>query len=146
LRSKLLIVFISLAFIITCCKESKPPPQQKVQSEDYDNPADTNLSPEEKFSAAVLIDFLNDSDDEELAGYLETEIYKMGSGYKGASVAEISPAVWLVMLDKEGDTKNYLLQKFFNFKTNGYYFKIKETSLTITDIISKSRNKTPAGE
>jgi hypothetical protein len=120
--------------------------QQKVQPEDEDNPADTNLTPEEKFSASIMIDFLNDSDDEEVADYLETEIYKMGLNYTGASVVELFPSVWLVMLEKEGTTKNYLLQKFVNVQSNEDYFRLKETSITITDVITRGKPIIPAGK
>jgi hypothetical protein len=139
--------------LASCSKDDKPKDQnsstnnqQKNQQDDEDNPADTNLTPEEKFSAAIMIDFLNDSDDEEVADYLETEIYKMGLNYTGASVVELFPSVWLVMLEKEGVTKNYLLQKFVNVQSNEDYFRLKETSITITDIISRGKPILPAGK
>ena len=135
---------------MSCSKDDKNSQQntntQKVQQDDSDNPPDTNLTPQEKFSSSIMLDFLNESDDEALADYLETEIYKMGASYKGASVVEISPAAWLVMLEKDGNTKNFLLQKFVDFKTNEYYFDMKETSLTITDVITRKNKKSPAGE
>jgi len=145
---KFITILIILFLLYGCSKDEKTdtPQQQKVQQEDSDNPADTNLTPEEKFSSAIFFDFIGGSEDEELADYLETEIYKMGANYTGASVVEISPAVWFVMLEKDGNTKNYLLLKFVSFNTNDYYFRLKETNLTITDIISKSKNKTSAGE
>lgn len=144
-------IFIILSFFIffSCSKEDKTPQQnnpQRIQQEDSDEPLDTNLTPEEKFSSSILIDFLNDSDDEELAGYLETEIYKMGATFTGASVMEISPAIWLVMLDKDGNSKNYLLQKYVDFQSNEVYFRMKETSLTVTDVISRSKPIVPAGK
>ena len=104
------------------------------------------MTPEEKFSTAILIDFLDDSGDEDLAEYLETEIYKMNSNYRGASVIEITPSTWLVMLEKDGATKNYLVQKYVDFTTNEDYFRMKETTLTPADVFSKGRTKTSAGE
>ena len=142
MRSKLIIAVISLLLVISCSKEDKPVQQQ----DEPENTPDTNLTPEEKFSSAILTDFLSESEDEELANYLETEIYKLGSGYKGVSVIEIYPAVWFVMLEKDTTTKNYRLQKFVDFKTNKYYFNMKETSLTITDLISRKSKNTAAGE
>lgn len=131
-----IILLLIAVLIVSCAKDEKP------QEDESDNPADTNLTPQEKFSASVLIDFLNDSSDEDLAEYLETEIYKMGSSYKGASVLEISPAMWFIMVENDTTSKNYLLQKFVDFKTNDYYFKIKETRLALTDIITRNGNKT----
>lgn len=143
-----LLILVSVIFI-SCSKEDKPVTQQnqqKVQNDEGDSPADTNLTPEEKFSSSILIDFLGDSDDEDLGEFLETEIFKMGASYNGASVVEITPSTWLVSLEKDGNIKNYLLQRYVDFKTNDYYFSMKETTLTLTDVISRSKPKTSAGE
>ncbi|HEY3250099.1 MAG TPA: hypothetical protein VGK25_03170 [Ignavibacteria bacterium] len=126
---------------MSCQKDNTPPPQ-----DEDDNTADTNLTPQEKFSSSVMVDFLNDSDDEDLSEYLENQIYKMGADYKGASIVEVSPAVWFITMEKDTLSKNYVLQKFVDFKTNEYYFRLKETSLTITDIITRRKSNTPAGE
>ncbi len=147
---KYLLIILTAAIFISCSKDDKPVTQQqnqqKVMQDDSDNPADTNLTPEEKFSASILVDFLNDSDDEDLASFLETEVYKIGANYNGASVVEVTPSTWLVTFEKSGALKNYMLQKFVDFRTNEYYFTFKETNLTITDVISRTRQKTPAGE
>jgi hypothetical protein len=147
---KYLLIILTAAIFISCSKDDKPVTQQqnqqKVMQDDSDNPADTNLTPEEKFSASILVDFLNDSDDEDLASFLETEVYKIGANYNGASVVEVTPSTWLVTFEKSGALKNYMLQKFVDFRTNEYYFTFKETNLTITDVISRTRLKTPAGE
>lgn len=142
---RIILILISAILISSCSKEDKAP-QTLQKTGETENPADTNLTPEEKFSTSILADFIGNSEDEELAEYLETEIYKMGAGFKGASLVEISPAVWFIMLEKDGITRNYLLQKYVNFKTNEYYFTFKETPLTITDIVSKRKVNTPAGE
>ncbi len=148
---KFIIPFLILvsAVFISCSKEEKPVTQQnqqKVQNEYNDSPADTNLTPEEKFSSSILIDFLGDTEDEDLAEFLETEIFKLGASYNGASVVEITPSTWLVSLEKDGNIKNHLLQRYVDFKTNDYYFSMKETTLTLTDVISRTKPKTSAGE
>ncbi len=139
-----------MAFLGSCSKDDKPVTQQqnqqKVAQDENDNPADTNLTPEEKFSASILVDFLEDSDDEDLGSFLETEIYKMGANYNGASVIEVTPSTWLVSLEKDGTVKNYLLQKYVDLKSNEYYFSFKETTLNLTDVISRVKPKTQAGE
>ena len=146
---KYLLILLTLTAFISCSKDDKPvvqqQNQQKIDSEDTDNPEDTNLTPEEKFSSSILVDFLDDTDDEDLASFLENEIYKMGAGYNGVSVVEATPSTWLVSFEKNGNTKNYLLQKYVDFKTNEYYFTFKETSLNITDIIQRSKTRSPAG-
>lgn len=149
---KYLIFILIFGLIASCSKEEKQTQQQnapKNQVEDIgDNPADTNLTPEEKFSTSIMLDFLSDSDDEDLADFLENEVYKMGTSFRGASLVEMNPSTWLLMLEKDGTTKNYLVQKFVDFTTNENYFRMKETSLTIADVVSKGRVKTStsAGE
>jgi hypothetical protein len=145
---KYLLIFFILAGFVSCSKDEKPLQQntQKNQQEVGDMPADTNLTPEEKFSASIMIDFLEDIDDEDLAGFLETEIYRLGGSFNGAAVVEITPSTWLVSFEKDGAVKNYLLQRFVDFRINEYYFSLKETNLTITDIFTKAKNKTSAGD
>jgi hypothetical protein len=141
LRFLLLVLFtISL---ISCSKEDDT---DKKQTDEQDNPADTNLTAEEKFSASILIDFLNDSEDDDLALFLETQVYKMGVNYTGAAVVELTPSTWLIGFHKDSTVKNYLLQKYIDFKTNEPYFTFKETILSIPDVISLRRPKNPAGE
>jgi hypothetical protein len=147
---KYIIILFALSFLVSCSKDDKPVTQQqnqqKINSDEIENPADTNLTPEEKFSASILVDFLGDSDDEDLGAFLETEVYRIGSAYNGTSVVEITPSTWLVSFEKDGNLKNYLLQKFVDTKTNEYYFSFKETNLTITDVVSRTKPKTSAGE
>ena len=143
---KYLLILLISAILISCSKEETPQTQQKVTQDDSDNPADTNLTAEEKFSAAILVDFLNDSEDEDLGSFLETEIYKMGASFNGASVIEVTPSTWLVSLEKDGTVKNYLLQKYVDLKSNEYYFSFKETTLNLTDVISRVKPKTQSSE
>lgn len=119
---KFILPFLILvsAIFISCSKEEAPVTQQnqqKVQNDENKSPGDTNLTPEEKFSSLILIDFLGDTEmREDLAEFLETEIFKMGASYNGASVVEITPSTWLVSLEKDGNIKNHLLQRYVDFK------------------------------
>jgi len=143
-------ILLSLLYLSSCSRDDKTTAQKdkapKSQIEDIDDTGDTIMTAEEKFSTAILIDFLDDSNDADLAEYLESEIFKMNAGYKGASVIEITPSTWLVMFEKDGTTKNYLIQKYVDFTTNDNYFRLKETTLTITDVIARGKGKTSMGE
>ena len=147
-------ILFSILFVlfISCSKEEKQTSKQEKAPKNQvgdtdDNPSDTNMTLEEKFSTSIMLDFL-DSDDGALGDFLESEIFKMGANYTGASVVELNPSTWLVILEKDGTEKNYLLQKFVDFNTNEYYFRLKETPLTVTDVISRGKVKslTVAGE
>jgi hypothetical protein len=144
------VISLSLLYFTSCSRDDKTTAQKnnapKTQIEDIDDTGDTVMTAEEKFSTAILIDFLDDSNDADLAEYLESEIFKMSANYKGASVIEITPSTWLVMFEKDGATKNYLIQKYVDFTTNDNYFRMKETTLTATDVIAKGKNKTSIGE
>jgi hypothetical protein len=141
----LLAAILTTAFFSCAGDNDKVTDKQTQQKSNDDveteSTVDANLTPEEAFSASILIDYLGDSDDEDLAEYLENEIYKMGSNFNGISVVEATPSTWLVMLEKDTLSKNYLLQKFLNLKTNENYFKMQETKLTVTDLITKPKEK-----
>ena len=133
------LLFLVLVFTFISCREET---ERNRRDNDNEDPSDTSFTPQERFSTAILIDFLDDSNDEDLASYLETEIYRRGANYKGASVMEISPAIWFVMFQKDTVAQNFILQKFVDLKTNDYYFQLNETKLTLTDIITKNKSKT----
>jgi hypothetical protein len=150
------IIFLVFFIALQGCtkKEDKPVTENKntnqiqpqSSGDTIENPEDSTLTPEEQFSTSIMSDFLDGSDDEDLQDYLETEIYKYAQNYNGVSVVELSPSTWFVSFEKDGNYKNFILQKYIDFKTSDAYFKMKETSLNVSDIVSKSRNKSSAGE
>jgi hypothetical protein len=137
---KLFTIFFILIFslIFLSCSKDKDKvtekTQQKVQEDEDFNPADTNLTVEEKFSTSILGDFLSNSEDDDLAAYLEDQLFKYNEKFRGASLTQLTESLWLVSLENQGTIKNFLLQKFVDFKTNDYYFNLKETTLTINDV------------
>ncbi len=144
--------FLFLLCFISCSKKDDKPvvtdnKQQPVQNQnlqtpvDDTTPADTNLTPEEKFSASVMADFLDGSEDEDLEGFLEDEVFKYSNNYTGAAIIGLSSSTWLLALEKDNTTRNYIIQKYVDFKTNDYYFRMNETNLKITDAILQNNSK-----
>lgn len=145
ISSTILFLLITV-FFVSCSKDNKPTvtgdeKKQTNQNQslttpiDENNPADTNLTTEEKFSTSVMVDFLDSAEDEDLEGFLEDEVFKFSQSYTGAAVISLSPSTWLLALEKDNSTKNYIIQKFVDFKTNEYYFRMNETGLKLTDAI-----------
>ena len=132
------LVIFSLVLFFSCSKEEKPnqkSTKQDTKQEDIENSSDTLMSPEEKFSSSIMIDFLDSLDDEDLEGYLQDELFKYSKDYRGASVIQLTNSTWFVSLQNSTSIKNFLLQKYVDFSSNDYYFILKETPLTISDVI-----------
>lgn len=137
---KIFIVFIFFIFI-SCSKEDKQPNQKngKDTKQETENPEDTIMSPEEKFSTSITEDFLDAPEDEDLQAYLEDELFnKYSKDFRGASLMQLTNTIWFVSLETNNTTKNFLLQKFVDFNSNDYYFVLKETTLTGADVISSA--------
>lgn len=137
-RYLIFLFFVSLVIFFSCSKEDKQSNKtgrQETKQEDVENPADTIMSPEEKFSSSIMIDFLDSSDDEDLDGYLQDELFKYSKDYRGASVVQLTSSTWFVSLQNNTSVKNFILQKYVDFSSNDYYFVLKETNLTVSDII-----------
>jgi hypothetical protein len=134
-----LLAILSLILFVSCSKEDKQQNQksskQDTKQEDIENPSDTLMTPEEKFSSSIMIDFLDSSEDEDLEGYLQDELFKYSKDYRGASVIQLTNSTWFVSLQNNTSTKNFILQKYVDFNSNDYYFVLKETNLTVSDII-----------
>ncbi len=141
MMNRLLIILLAIV-LISCSKEDKSvsqkqTPEQK-QKEEIENPQDTNMTPEEKFSSSIMIDFLDNSEDDDLASFLEDELYKYSDTYRGASVMQLANNLWFVTLDNPNNSKNFLLEKFVDFRTSEYYFKLTETTLKLSDVITSA--------
>ena len=144
---KYIFIFALLFVFASCSKDNKPTTttdkqqteqkQQQTELNDDTNPADTNLTPEEKFSSSVMDDFLDNAEDDDLQGFLEDEVYtKYAGNFTGAAVIGLTPSTWLLALEKDNTTKNFLIQRFVDFKSNEYYYRMNETSIKIQDVVS----------
>jgi len=143
---KYITIILLFILFISCSKEDKPVTEKKTKTENpptmekgdtIENPEDTNMTPEERFSTSIMSDFLNDSEDEDLQGFLEDEVFKYSDTYTGAALVEMTPSTWLLSLEKNNSSKNYIIQKYVDFHTNDYYFRMNETNLKITDLVAK---------
>jgi hypothetical protein len=137
------VLIISFITFLSCSKEEKQQSDKTVkketkQEEQEQNPSDTLMSPEEKFSSSIVVDFLDSPEDEDLTDYLEEELFKYSQTYRGASVMQLSTTIWFVTLENKTSTQNFLLQKFVDFNSNDYYFVLKETNLNISDVIASA--------
>jgi hypothetical protein len=138
---KHVLILLILSGLIACSKTDKQQEKgstTKNQGEEIENPGDTTMTVEEKFSSSILTDFLDDTDDDDLGAYLEDELFKYSQNYRGASLMQISNSLWFVTLENQNSSKNFLLQKFVDFNTNDYYFRLTETSLNVSDILMNS--------
>lgn len=135
MRQILFLAFFSFLYFQSCTDKIKEL-QQKSEEEKEENAPDTNLTAAEKFAYVMLTDFLNESEDADLASYLEEEIFTMESNYTGAAIMELTPSTWLLSLEKNGTVKNYILQKYLDFKTLESYFTMSETNLKTSEILS----------
>jgi hypothetical protein len=139
---KYILMILLITGLVSCSKDDKPEVDQQdqtTQTEEGDTGIDSNLSSEEKFSTAILLDFLGDPEDEDLADFLESQVFSMGANYNGAAVVEVTPSTWIVALEKNGAVKNHILQRYVDLKTNEYYFTFKETTLSIPDAVLKPK-------
>jgi hypothetical protein len=139
---KYFLMILLVLGLVSCSKDDKPTVEQQeksTQTEEGDPGIDPNLPAEEKFSTAILMDFLGDPEDEDLADFLESQVFSMGANYNGAAVVEITTSTWIVALEKDGAVKNHILQRYVDLKTNEYYFTFKETTLSIPDAILKPK-------
>jgi hypothetical protein len=128
----LLLFFVLILSVFISCSKDESEDDNESDTEESDT---TNLTPAEKFSTSLMADFLNEEEDDALELYLEEVFYPQYNGkYKGASITKLGNSVWLITTD-EPDEKNFTLQKFVNMKTDDYYFKLKETKMTIEDIL-----------
>lgn len=139
MNPRILILLIAVTFI-SCSNGDKTVLQKQTndqkQREEIENPQDTNMTAEERFSSSIMIDFLDNSEDDDLASYLQDELYKYSDTYRGASVLQVTNNLWFVTLENQNNTKNFLLQKFVDFKSSEYYFKLTETNLKLSDVIT----------
>ena len=144
--NKLLILSIIFTFFlflfISCSKKEEPQgvknnnKKESVSQENSQDNSDTAMTPEEKFSSSITLDFLDTPEDEDLTDYLENQLFKYSQSYRGASIMQLTNTIWFVTLENKNLTKNFLLQKFVDFNSNDYYFVLKETNLTTADVIT----------
>lgn len=153
--TKYLLLIAALFLAASCSKKDDKPvtdnKKQTVQTPDSQTdeqvtPADTNLTPEEKFSTSIMTDFLDEVEDEDLQGFLEDEVFKFSNNYTGAAVISLTSSTWLLSLEKDNSVKNYLIQKYVDFKTNDYYFTMNETNMKVPDVVSHNGGKPGTGQ
>jgi|WetSurMetagenome_2_1015567.scaffolds.fasta_scaffold603648_1 hypothetical protein len=122
----LFFVFLIIAFV-SCSKEQvKRTIEKKIDTQVVEDDADTtSLSPEESFSQALVNNIL-DTEDEDLQVYLEDEIYPLVKSSNKVTIDNISSSLYLLQYDDKGNTKNILIQKFYNPEKDDFFFEKRE--------------------
>jgi hypothetical protein len=122
------IFFILIVFIFVSCskEEMKNTIEKKVETQVADENEDTTaLTPQEEFSNALVNNILN-TDDEELQDYLEEVIYPIVSKSNKVTIDNISSSLFLLQYDDNGNSKNILIQKYYNPSKNEFFFEKRE--------------------
>lgn len=122
-----LILFSLLIF--ACGKNSdgdKVNQQGTTSTEESDT---TALTPQEALSTTLIEDIMN-TEDEDLAAYIEDEIYPIVSKSQRVTIEKLSASLYLLQYESGGTDKYLLIQKFYNPTTDEMTFTKTETSLT----------------
>jgi hypothetical protein len=120
------ICFILLAsgiFIYSCGKNDNLKEKPTISESESQDPEDTvQLTPAELFSNAMCGNFLNESDDEDLQIYLEEEIFPLVSKSDKVTIDKLSVSMFLLSYTDGNESKNILIQKYYNPKIDEIYF------------------------
>ncbi|MFA5405598.1 MAG: hypothetical protein WC358_11750 [Ignavibacteria bacterium] len=125
---KYILFSIIVITFISCGKDDVVKKiEKKVQTEyaEDDDMDTTALTPQEAFSNALVNNILN-TDDEDLQIYLEDEIYPIVSKSNKTTIDKISSSLILLQYEESGNTKNILIQKFYNPVKDEFFFEKRE--------------------
>ena len=117
------ILLFSGIFLYSCGKNDIIKEKPNVSESESQEPEDTvQLTPAELFSNAMCDNFLNDTDDEDLQIYLEEEIYPVVSKSDKVTIDKLSASIYLLSYSEGNESKNILIQKYYNPKIDEIYF------------------------
>ncbi|MBI5402688.1 MAG: hypothetical protein HY959_04765 [Ignavibacteriae bacterium] len=117
--------FLVLGFF-SCGKEEVKKIEKKIITENDEEESDTTvMTPAEIFSDALTTNILNDYD-EELQVYLEETIYPLASKSSKATIDRVSSSLYLFQYEEGGNTRNILIQKFYNPLKDEYFFEKRD--------------------
>lgn len=124
-------------FILTCfslsfysCNKDDPtkqPANNNTKTEITEDEPDTNITPQEIFSSALVQNIMGVEEDEDLEVYLEEQIYPIVSKSNKVTLDRISSSEYLLTYDDAGIRKNFILQKFYDPVKDEFVFEKKET-------------------
>ncbi len=118
--------FVVLSFISCGKNDVVKKIEKKIEIENAGDEIDTvELTPQEEFSSALVSDIL-DVYDEELQIYLEEEIYPIASKSNKITIDKISSSLYLLQYEENGNSKNLLIQKFYNPIKKDFFFDKRE--------------------
>jgi PBP1b-binding outer membrane lipoprotein LpoB len=125
------IILLSLfALLLSSCNKNADEQKKNVQTDSsYDESDTTSLTPQEALSATLLEDIMNQTDDD-LAAYIQDEIYPIVSKSQRVTMERLSASLYLLQYESGGSDKYLLIQKFYSPATDEVTFTRTETSLT----------------
>ncbi len=126
---KIIIIVLFTIIISSCGKKSsdeKSTSQEDLKSEETDT---SSLTPQEALSITLIEDIMNQSDDD-LADYIQTEIYPIVAKSQRVTMERISASLYLLEYESSGTEKYILIQKFYSPITDEITFTRTETSIT----------------
>ena len=126
-----LIILLFVAFALYSCGNNEPvhddnnPESENVEEqEDGDT---TALSEAELFSMVLVNDILQGSEESDLQGYLEEEIFPMVQGATKVTLDRLSASVYILTYEKDGSKSSLLIQKFYDPANEQIVFEKTET-------------------
>ena len=121
-------IFLMLTvMIISSCGKNTSEQKKNEQSESI---SDTMaLTPKEALSATLLEDIMNQSDDD-LADYIQEEIYPLVLKSQRVTMERLSASLYLLQYESSGTDKYLLIQKFYNPQSDEVTFTKTETTIT----------------
>lgn len=117
----MLIVFSLIQFSGCNSKDESGKVDNTNKGESQDQ--DTALSPEEILSATLVQGIAGEDDDPDLEAFIEEDLYGELKNSKAVTIDRVSSSMYVIEFENLGQTKSYLIRKFYNPQKDEYFFE-----------------------